>query len=425
MFHDGNYAEVSFGLTGRGSRAPTRKASPAATSTARRRPRRRGRAPARRRLVGGADRRPALRRRRRLRPGLRRRRLPLRRHPCRARVARRDRAPAQPLDTRWSLHGGLRAERFGGEATLDGSGYGPFSGYAWTGDADWGLGYVVGGAFEIPEIALRVALTYGSEIDHDLDATENFFGPTTTEVTMPQSVNLDFQTGIAPGTLVYGLVRWVNWAGWSVEPAGLFAATGLPLIEFDSDAFTYRLGLARQFTEAFAAAVEITHETAKNQTTTPLDPYDGFTTLGVGGRWSHPSGLEIGAGVGYSWLGDATASLPTGASAHFADNHAVAARLRIGLSLLRGARGGARRLGLRPGPALSAAQARERDDGRPQSRLRRRDLLHRGDHRGRAQRPDVHPRRPRGPRERGRPRHPGADGDARRRSTSWPRTAAA
>ncbi len=236
------------------------------------------------------------------------------------------------FDERWSLHGGLRAQRFGGEATLAGWGYGPLSGYAWTGDPDWGLGYVVGGAFEIPEIALRVALTYGSEIDHELDATENFFGPTTTAVTMPQSVNLDFQTGIAPRTLAYGLVRWVNWAGWKVEPAGLFAATGLPLIAFSSDAYTYRLGLARQLTDAFGAAIEVTHETARNQTTTALDPYDGFTTLGLGGSYALPSGLEIGGGLGYSWLGDATATLPTGASARFADNHALSARLRIGFS---------------------------------------------------------------------------------------------
>jgi long-subunit fatty acid transport protein len=236
------------------------------------------------------------------------------------------------IDPRWSVHAGLRAQRFGGEATLDGWGYGTLAGYEWTGDPDWGFGYVVGGAFEIPEIALRVALTYGSEIDHELEASENFFGPTTTEVTMPQSVNLDIQTGIAPKTLAYGLVRWVNWAGWKVEPAGLYAATGLPLIEFDSDAFTYRLGIARQLTDAVAAAVEVTHETAKNQTTTALDPYDGFTTLGLGGSYTHPSGLEIGAGVGYSWLGDATAVLPTGASATFADNHAVSARLRIGFS---------------------------------------------------------------------------------------------
>ena len=235
------------------------------------------------------------------------------------------------LDGRWSVHGGLRAQRFGGEAFLAGPGYGALSGYAWTGDPDWGLGFVVGGAFEIPEVALRVALTYGSEIDHDLAASENFFGPSTTAVTMPQSLNLDFQTGIAPGTLVYGLVRWVNWDGWTVAPAGLLAATGQPLIAFDDDAFTYRLGLARQLTDRLGAAVEIAHETARGQTTTPLDPYDGFTTLAVGGTLGLAAGLELGAGLGYTWLGDATAVVPGGASARFVDNHAVSARLHLGL----------------------------------------------------------------------------------------------
>jgi long-subunit fatty acid transport protein len=235
------------------------------------------------------------------------------------------------LDRRWSLHGGLRAQRFGGEATLDGRGYGRLAGYAWTGDPDWGFGYVLGGAFEVPEIALRVALTYGSAIEHRLDADENFFGPTTTEVTMPQSLNLDFQTGIAPRTLAYGLVRWVNWDGWQVAPAGLHAATGLPLIAFTSDAFTWRLGLARQLTDALAAAVELTHETGRDQATTPLDPYDGFTTLGVGGRYTTAAGVTLGAGLGYSWLGAATASVPGGASADFAGSHAVSARLSVGI----------------------------------------------------------------------------------------------
>lgn len=239
------------------------------------------------------------------------------------------------LDVHWSLHGGLRAQRFGGDATLAGWAYGPLSGYEWTGDPAWGVGYVVGGAYEIPEVALRVALTYGSEIDHALDADENYFGPSTTDVTMPQSVNLDFQTGVAADTLVYGFVRWVDWAGWKVEPAGLLAATGLPLIEFTSDAWTYRLGLARQLTDSFSAAIEVTHETAKNQSTTALDPYDGYTTLAAGGNWTLPSGLEIGGGLGYSWLGAATAALPIGppgATARFTGSHAVVARLRLGLS---------------------------------------------------------------------------------------------
>jgi len=236
------------------------------------------------------------------------------------------------LDGRWSVHAGLRAERFGGDATLGGRGYGPFAGYSWTGDPDWGLGYVGGGAFEIPEIALRVAVTYGSEIKHELEATESFFGPTTTPVTMPQSVNLDFQTGIAPDTLVYGLVRWVDWGGWTVAPAGLQAATGEPLVEFTSSTYTLRLGLARQLTDTFAAAVEVTHETPKEQLATPLAPYDGFTTLGLGGTFSLPSGLEIGGGIGYSWLGAATASVPGGPSARFAGNRSIGAQLRIGLA---------------------------------------------------------------------------------------------
>jgi long-subunit fatty acid transport protein len=120
------------------------------------------------------------------------------------------------LDGGFSLHGGLRAERFGAEAGLAGPGFGMLSGYEWTGDDDWGLGYVLGAAYEIPAIALRVALTYGSEIEHELEAEENFFGASTTDVTSPQSVNLDFQTGVAPKTLLFGSVRWVNWAGWSV-----------------------------------------------------------------------------------------------------------------------------------------------------------------------------------------------------------------
>ncbi len=45
--------------------------------------------------------------------------------------------------------------------------------------------------------------------------------------------------------------------------------------------------------------------------------------------------------------------------------------------------------------------------------LHRGHVADRGDHRRGAQRPHVHPGRRRGPRERGRPRHPGADGDAR------------
>ena len=44
---------------------------------------------------------------------------------------------------------------------------------------------------------------------------------TTTDLETPQSVQLDFQTGVAPKTLVFGYVRWVDWTEFNVTPAAL------------------------------------------------------------------------------------------------------------------------------------------------------------------------------------------------------------
>ena len=217
------------------------------------------------------------------------------------------------LGERFSLHGGLRATRFGSDVGLDGPAFAPLSGYAWSGDDDWGVGWVAGGAYEIPQIALRVALTYGSEADLELDSTESFPGAIglppldgTTDVTLPQSLNLDFQTGVAADTLLYGSVRWVNWKDWTVAPPGLAAVTGgEPLVRFQADAFTYKLGLGRQFTDAISAAVEVAHETGRGEDMTALDPYDGYTAVSVGGTYAMPSGLELTGGISYGFLGDA------------------------------------------------------------------------------------------------------------------------
>ena len=230
-----------------------------------------------------------------------------------------------------ALHGGVRTERIGAEVTLGGAAYGTLDGYEWTGDDDWGVGWVAGASWEKPEIGLRVALTYGSEIRHELDSSENFFGDSTTDITMPQSVNLDFQTGITPKTLLYGSVRWVDWDGWTVAPAGLMAQTGLPLITFESDAWTYRLGIGRQLTEALSAGFEVAHETAIDTMQSPLSPYDGFTSVSVGSSYALPSGLTLTGSVAYNFLGDAEVATPLNpVPAHFEDNRAVAVQLRVG-----------------------------------------------------------------------------------------------
>ena len=238
------------------------------------------------------------------------------------------------------MHGGLRAIRFGGEAELAGWGFGPvLDGYRWESSDEWGLGYVLGGAYEIPEIALRVALTYSSKTDITVESVEtHVFNPATgtfgsvrseTDITMPQSVNLDFQTGVTAKTLLYGSVRWADWEGWSVAPEGFVSLTGEPLVEFEHDTWRYQLGVGQQLTGRIAGALEVVHETATGDIQSALTPYDGFTAFTVGASYRTEVGLSIAGGVQYSFLGDADVATPTGV-ARFEDNHALGLGLKIG-----------------------------------------------------------------------------------------------
>ena len=139
------------------------------------------------------------------------------------------------------VYGGLRAQRLDAEAAVS-----FVSNYSVKADDKWGYGWLVGAAYERPEIALRVALTYQSKISYDLDTAETITSFATgrpratpnTDVDTPQSVQLDFQTGVAPKTLVFGYIRWVDWSEFSVEPAGLrggdqgLIGTRRPLIQY-------------------------------------------------------------------------------------------------------------------------------------------------------------------------------------------------
>ena len=65
----------------------------------------------------------------------------------------------------FSAHGGLRSSWTKGAVELPG--------YEMSTNTDQAFGYLLGVAYEKPEIALRVALTYNSKIRHGFDAVEN------------------------------------------------------------------------------------------------------------------------------------------------------------------------------------------------------------------------------------------------------------
>ena len=66
---------------------------------------------------------------------------------------------------RFSVYGGLKIESLKGSITINA--LNPALNYNLSVNNDYKVGYVAGAAYEIPDIALRVALTYESGIEHD------------------------------------------------------------------------------------------------------------------------------------------------------------------------------------------------------------------------------------------------------------------
>lgn len=236
------------------------------------------------------------------------------------------------LNERVSVFGGLRAQAVTSHITLNGAAFGPLAGYAVETDTDTGLGYVGGLAYEIPRIALRAALTYNSEIRHDVTTRENIApGESPTRITTPQSINLDVQTGIAKDTLVFGSVRWVDWSSFEVAPPALLAASGSSLVSYENDTFTYTLGVGHQFSKTWSGAVQMSYDNEDQALASPLGPTNGFVSLGAGVTYQLEK-MQITGGIEYAWLGDADVDAGGAAGAAFTDNTAVGISLQVGYS---------------------------------------------------------------------------------------------
>ncbi|MDA0722351.1 MAG: transporter [Proteobacteria bacterium] len=217
------------------------------------------------------------------------------------------------LDPIYSVHVGLRNVSAEGSVAL----VLPAS-YASTYSSASGSGYVAGVAYERDDIALRVALTYSSEIDLALDGTA---GNLTT--TLPESYNLDFQTGIAADTLLFGSVRWVGWNGFALTDS-----LAGDLVVYTDDVYTYNIGIGRRLSDQFSASVSIGHEASTGEVVSNLGPTDGYTSVQIGGAYDMGNGVEVSGGVRYVNIGDATTAIGS-FSPKFTDNSAVAVGLKL------------------------------------------------------------------------------------------------
>lgn len=271
----------------------------------------------------------------------------------------------QPTEN-WNIYGGAVYQTIKGNVSLRGQAYSLYNGYDASIPEDSAVGWLAGIAYQIPEIALKASLTYRSEIDHNVNINENI--PTLpalalldggaeaaaaiaaasgeTKITTPQSVNLDFQTGIMANTVAFANVRWVDWSNFSIRPNkfGLISEAvgpiverpnGFNLVEYEDDQISATVGVGRKLSEQWAGNVSVGWDSGAGNPVSTLGPTEGYWNVGLGVQYSPAPNYFIAGGVKYFMLGDAKAQ--TGAQAggneyvaEFEDNDAWAYGLKIG-----------------------------------------------------------------------------------------------
>ena len=245
-----------------------------------------------------------------------------------------------------TLYGGSVYQRVEGDVQFAGLGFKYMSGYKNKIDSSDGYGWLAGFAYEIPEIALKTSLTYRSEIDHKAHTTEDFRFATirdnTTDptdryvlnlldqavgshvdskftVTTPQSVNLDFQTGVYTDTVAFANLRWVNWKKFNLRPQGFNQAStligqlrtggaytdGFDLTDYAKDQWSGNVGIGRKLSEHWGASVAVGYDSGAGNPISTLGPTDSYWSLGLGARFNPTTQYELSVGAKYLWLGDA------------------------------------------------------------------------------------------------------------------------
>ncbi|MFV0302779.1 MAG: outer membrane protein transport protein [Paracoccus sp. (in: a-proteobacteria)] len=241
------------------------------------------------------------------------------------------------MDNNIGFHGGIRGSRADADVTLMGAAYGPVNGYNVSLDTDTAWGWTAGVSWEKPEIAARVSLTYNSPIEHKFDTHETIggmpidpAGSSSTKVKTPRSWNLEFQTGVATDTLVFGSIRWVNWSEFRVDPRVFTASTGSGLVELE-DSTTLTLGVGRKFTENWSGSAAFSYEKSKNDLVSPLAPTNGKKSVTLAAIYTRDN-VKVTTGVNYTKLGDAKPETADTARASMDDSDAVTVGVRLGVT---------------------------------------------------------------------------------------------
>lgn len=181
-----------------------------------------------------------------------------------------------------------------------------------------GMGWRIGMAYEIPEIALRASLVYNSEVRLDditgkmdltqvpafIDPRNPLLGRVTSifgSAVMPQTLKFSLQSGVAPDWLAFGSVEWIQWSklqsiafcpeatrAIACTDGGPTEATSLDLLY--RDGWTIQGGLGHKFSEQWSGGASITWDRG---TSTGVGYQSDTWSLGLGASYTPGANVEL------------------------------------------------------------------------------------------------------------------------------------
>lgn len=297
-------------------------------------------------------------------------------------------------DKNWNFYAGPVYQTFKSNVNLRGQVFSLYNGYDFNAKevGDWG--WLAGFGYQIPEKAIKASLTYRSEIMHEVTANENAplvdmlstqqgrdfldqhlaymvsIGQLTesrrealnrivaglpeagtsgsTKFRAPESVNLEFQTGLRKGTLLFGNVRWVHWNDFEFKPyrfgeisevVGVLSTPSRPngfnLVRYYDDQWSANLGIGQRLSDKWSGSVSVGWDSGAGERVSTGGPAKGYYSVGLGAQYSPTSKYFISGGMKYLWLGDAKGQLGAQAGSEYyvgeyKNNYSIGYGLKIG-----------------------------------------------------------------------------------------------
>ena len=224
---------------------------------------------------------------------------------------------------RFSVYGGAKHQKAEGTADLTAIGGLPLN---FNSQSKTGL--IAGVAYEIQRIKLRVSLSYESKISYALatapSAAPGLILGSTTAAT-PAAFTLEFQSGIAPDTLLFGRIRHAKWSDANIF---LPAALGGTALSSFGDITNYTLGIGRKLNDNWSVQAALNYEPKEGGLSGAFAPTDGIKGISLGAKYTKGK-MSISGGVNYSKRGDTTTVLGT----PFSGNSVLTAGVSNGVRL--------------------------------------------------------------------------------------------